>query len=430
MSTPQVQALPAASRAQQFHSLEWLRFLLGLYIAIFHTFHYGQTPGWLRGLFELGFFGTSTFFLLSGFLLAHAYLRSPGTEHTTLKIEPRVFLIRRLANLYPIHLGSLCLVLFFALLILFIPVGANDLDWSLLKVNLDKVDWGNSGPSGYVLSPIEFSLNLVTTVGLLHAWNPFFMTLNIPSWSISALLFFYLLFPFIAPRLHRLKHPVLALVLCNVLFIAPTLWVIATENFGVPFAGILHRNPAIRVMEFFAGILLCAIYHHWQRRGYRPGGAAWVLSLALVIGSLWFASWFMGQGKAISEKGFVPYLLLHNGLMMPAQIALIMLCVYLPNNWVPFKALAKKLGNCSLSIFALHIPLHMLFIRVDRILDGDPGLCLDSLKACAQAAGSSQLLHYPVFVLLLILTSLGFQRFFVEPIRDIIESRFISKTDR
>lgn len=430
MSTPQVQGLPASSRAQQFQALEWLRFILALYIAVFHTFHYEQAPGWLKSFFGLGFFATSTFFLLSGFLLAHAYLRYPGTPQVQLKTAPRDFLIKRLANLYPIHLGSLALVLLVAGLVYYVPVGGDDLKWSLFKVNLDKVDWGASGPSGYELSGLEFTANLIGTLGLLHAWNPFFMTLNIPSWSISALLFFYLLFPFIAPRLHRLKRPGLALVLCNLLFILPTLWVIMTEHYGVPFAGILHRNPLIRVMEFFAGILLCALYHQHQQRGFRLRGSQVVFMLVLIMASLWFASWFMGLGKAISDKGFVPYLLLHNGLMMPAQIALIMLCVYLPNTAVPLHAWGKKLGNCSLSVFALHVPLHMIYIRIDRILAGDPTLCFVSVKACAAESGSANVFHYPLFILFLVIASLLFQRYFVEYCRSKIEARWIVQKAR
>ena len=425
MSTPQVEGLPAPSRAQKFQALEWLRFLLALYIAVFHTFHYAQAPDWLRSIFDYGFFGTSTFFLLSGFLLAHAYLRFPGTPQVQLKVQPRDFLIKRLANLYPIHLGSLGLVLVVAGIVYAIPVGPDDASWSLFNVNLDKVDWGASGPSAYELSNVEFAANLIATVGLLHAWNPFFMTLNIPSWSISALLFFYLMFPFMAPRLHRLKRPGLALVLCNLLFILPTLWVIMQEQYGVPFAGILHRNPMIRIMEFFAGILLCSLYHQQQQKGFRLQWSHVAFMVALIIGSLWFSSWFMGLGKAISDKGFVPYLLLHNGMMMPAQLALIALCVYLPNAAVPLQAWGKKLGNCSLSVFALHIPLHMIYIRVDRILEGEPRLCLESLSACARAAGSANVMHYPVFVLILIMASLLFQRHVVEYCRSKIESHWI-----
>lgn len=61
---------------QRFIGLEWLRFLLGCYVMIYHTVHQypqrGSVP-FLAELTSMGFFATSTFFVLSGFLLTHVY---------------------------------------------------------------------------------------------------------------------------------------------------------------------------------------------------------------------------------------------------------------------------------------------------------------------------------------------------------------------
>ncbi|MGY2924932.1 peptidoglycan/LPS O-acetylase OafA/YrhL [Ewingella americana] len=55
---------------QRFIGLEWLRFLLGCYVMVYHTFHQypqrGSVP-FLAELTSMGFFATSTFFVLSGF---------------------------------------------------------------------------------------------------------------------------------------------------------------------------------------------------------------------------------------------------------------------------------------------------------------------------------------------------------------------------
>ncbi|MDU3291245.1 MAG: acyltransferase family protein, partial [Pseudomonas aeruginosa] len=92
---------------ERFIGLEWLRFLLGLYVVVYHTLHTypkeQKFPG-LDELTSLGFFATSTFFVLSGFLLAHVYARSGR-----LRESARSFWTKRLSNLYPLHLFSLLL---------------------------------------------------------------------------------------------------------------------------------------------------------------------------------------------------------------------------------------------------------------------------------------------------------------------------------
>src|SRR5476651_2474403 len=89
----------------RFIGLEWLRFLLGCYVMLYHTAHaYPQIQS-IRGINELtsmGFFATSTFFVLSGFLLAHVYVRGGR-----LRDPAATFWAKRFFNLYPIHIVAL-----------------------------------------------------------------------------------------------------------------------------------------------------------------------------------------------------------------------------------------------------------------------------------------------------------------------------------
>ncbi|MGL9773004.1 MAG: acyltransferase family protein [Sodalis sp. (in: enterobacteria)] len=90
---------------ERFIGLEWLRFLFGCYVMIYHTaHHYPQFKAvfGLSGLTNIGFFATNAFFALSGFLLAHLYVRGRGLR------EPASnFWRKRLFNLYPIHIVAL-----------------------------------------------------------------------------------------------------------------------------------------------------------------------------------------------------------------------------------------------------------------------------------------------------------------------------------
>lgn len=76
---------------EHFTTLEWFRFILSLYIVIFHTFNYSTAPTWIREVFETGFFATSSFFVLSGFILAHVYLRNKGTPNVSMREPPKDF---------------------------------------------------------------------------------------------------------------------------------------------------------------------------------------------------------------------------------------------------------------------------------------------------------------------------------------------------
>ncbi|MBB5504281.1 hypothetical protein [Paraburkholderia atlantica] len=55
------------------------------------------------------------------------------------------------------------------------------------------------------MSGVEVAANAVLQLLLLQAWNPFYLSFNISSWSLSTLFFFYLLFPALAPRLLSMR---------------------------------------------------------------------------------------------------------------------------------------------------------------------------------------------------------------------------------
>lgn len=109
------------------------------------------------------------FFVLSGFVLMHTY----GARISSLADYGR-FLRKRLARIYPLHAATT---------LLFVAIA-----WTVLRLGLPVRD-----PSAFDIAPAPYHLLLI------HAWGlnvkP---ALNFPSWSISAELFVYLLFPFLA----------------------------------------------------------------------------------------------------------------------------------------------------------------------------------------------------------------------------------------
>lgn len=96
------------------------------------------------------------------------------------------------------------------------------------------------------------------------------------------------------------------------------------------------------------------------------------------------------------------YFLLHNGLLLPAQVGLVCLSALArePNSeWL--RHWSPRLGAASLSIFALHVPLFNLFRTLEQLVRGNPMACFNDWDQCITAAGQVQLsmTGYVIFLL-------------------------------
>lgn len=412
-------------KKEHFLSLEWLRFFLGLYIVLFHTFHYDGIPTFVRKLNEMGFFSTSTFFVLSGFLLSHVYLKDHSSYNVSMREPKKSFLIKRFSNLYPIHIGSLLLTLVIVSSLPFFGIMDDD---NLSSIRFVVYDVNNPTPYEqlkYWMSNGELALAFFMNAFMLQSWNPFYLTFNAPAWSVSTLFFLYLFFPYISKILFSIKRPLFALIINNIVYLIPVIIVITFTNFGMPETGLLHRNPIMRLPEFAAGILLCSYYH----KNRLPLTKIKTLFLiALILGSLIIASYLLSIAPDISHKGNVPYYLLHNGLLLPSQLALIYLFIHikLPDN-KNFKNISQKLGGASLPMFALHVPFYIVFARAQKVWSGNPELCLYNFRACMDAAGDKNIIYYPIYLILTIFLCVVFQEKFVIKFRNIIQNKLLNK---
>nr|WP_299241069.1 acyltransferase [uncultured Halomonas sp.] len=406
-----------ASKKERFIGLEWLRFWLGLYIVIFHTLHtYKSISGWSGYITDIGFFSTSTFFVLSGFLLAHVYL----DDRQRMREPARSFWIKRFSNLYPIHIGAVLLAMAVSTLIGYLVITEADANASIRFVLYDTNNGSSLESITHYMSNAELALSALLNLTLMHAWNPLYLTFNPVTWSISALFFFYLTFPWMAPRLFRIKSPFRAMVLVNVIYLIPPIIVIAYTDFGMPETGILHRNPLIRLPEFLAGILLCSFYTKRRALGLTMGRAAQSLALLFVAACIVVAVWLL------RHHGSFWYYLLHNGLLLPAQLMLILVVAHWsPSSRTGMRRLAHRLGGASLPMFALHVPLFVIFTRVERVLSGEPSLCLSSLRQCMDAAGDTSIWLYPVFLLFTVLFCMMFQETFVLGVRKWVQGKLL-----
>lgn len=206
--------------------LDALRILAAIAIVILHYANYVEdTPvgrfvvahSWHFNLF------VDLFFVISGFVIAAQYSGRVGDRHSIGR-----FLWRRLARIYPLHIATLTFYLAIAL---------------LLYLGYVRVD----NPARYPLA------DLPNQVFLLHAIDGQRLTFNFPSWSLSAEMLCYLLFPLIA--LVGLRRPMLVIVLAIAVAAAMTLYVVLSD--APPWPQWINQGGAFRALPaFFLGVSL------------------------------------------------------------------------------------------------------------------------------------------------------------------------------
>ena len=95
------------------------------------------------------------------------------------------------------------------------------------------------------------------------------LTFNFPSWSLSAEMFCYLLFPLVALIAQRRKEAVIALVALTAL--ANSLWVWAAGT--TPWADWINQGGAFRALPAFnLGMACCPA--RWPHRSWRSSCSA------------------------------------------------------------------------------------------------------------------------------------------------------------
>ncbi|ACC73712.1 acyltransferase 3 [Paraburkholderia phymatum STM815] len=393
----------------KFSGLDLLRFALALYLTLFHSIHqYPQSRGIpLIELAGMGGFVTSTFFVLSGFILAHVYFG----ESDSMRGSTRTFFVKRLSNLYVIHFIGLAL--FFA-----VALVSTHAITAFALMTLD------DGPEKTIaLAPSMATLNVVLNVLLLQVWNPLYGSINPSSWSLAVLLFFYLTFPFAAPRLLAGRNkPALLCLLCGLYLVPPVL--ASVLHWYDPVAvGTILRNPVLRSPEFLGGIVLYGMCREGTLAPIASAPSRRVIALAFVACCFVVGAWAVAHGPEYARY------LVHNGAMLPAELVLIVLCtsVKLPENC---ERLASRLGNSALSIFAIHAPIFMLMIKATKLLSMgiSPFECAKHFAACAAVSkdvvpGMGGL---PLYLIATAVAAVYFHEHLVAPLRDMVRRKLLA----
>jgi peptidoglycan/LPS O-acetylase OafA/YrhL len=296
--------------------LTFTRFIAAFLIVIYHfgartaPFDSSTANHWL-GLAPAG---VSYFFLLSGFILTFVYDKGSANQ-----IDKKKYYLARLARIYPLYILALAALVIFLL---------------LTKQAID--------PKALFLQAT-----------LLQAWFPSFsIRLNIPSWSLSVEVFFYLLFPFLLVLLRRIKKNWQLIMLGSIIWFFSleiycyglNIFSKATPDF---FFYLFNYNPLLHLNSFVLGIISCLLFKRFKK----PFSAAW--SLTLILAPLIII--------AALIIGYNPILHYYNdGLLAPLfAVSLIGLA---GDRTIISKIFSAKpfvlLGEISYGIYLLQVPIY------------------------------------------------------------------------
>ncbi|MDE2575036.1 MAG: acyltransferase [Rhodospirillales bacterium] len=231
--------------------LTGLRGVGAMWVFIYHAQVVQNNP-----LFDAGYMGVDVFFILSGFVLSHAYSMQGWSSNGYL-----YFFRARMARLYPMHLTALILLLVLVLL------------WPHFTAPF--------APGKFSGSELAASIFLVQSWGFGNPdpWNG-------PAWSLSAEMFASLIFPAVliaARKSSLLANPIW---LCNALLALFIVFLIITNN---PNPGVIGRAGMVRMIcEFGCGCVLyqafgAGVRATWRATGGRSTDPGWAAGREIFI---------------------------------------------------------------------------------------------------------------------------------------------------
>ena len=298
------------------------------------------------------------FFVVSGFVIARQYL---GQVDGAASIGR--FLWRRLARIYPLHLATLAFYVALAI---------------ALHFGIARTD----NPARYPFSDLPAQLLL------LHAFDGERLTFNFPSWSLSAEMFCYVLFPAVAMIATRRKALIVALIVLPAL--ANSLWAEAAGT--APWADWINKGGVFRALPAFNLGVACYLF--------RSQIARWPVIPGVLISSL---TAFIVFGSLLSPMA-----------ALVAIYAIAMLAIQ--PDCAGRETVLSKLGldrwsPLTYSCYMLHIPVATVVITFGS-------------RLLAFASPETKLVLAPMAIVVLALASVASLRLFETPLRRYLSDAY------
>jgi peptidoglycan/LPS O-acetylase OafA/YrhL len=307
---------PAEPKAE-LPALTGLRGVAAWFVVLYHVrlSAAAQVPPEALAFFSKGYLAVDLFFMLSGFVLWLNYADRLRTEG--LAAAP-LFLARRLARIWPLHLFILAGAIAFAGLL-----------QALGKIN----------PETYPWAELPLHILLVQNWGLTGS-----LTWNVPAWSISCEWAAYLLFPFLALAIDWRKVGPVATVAAIMLLSVLLAWLMETGGAATLGTDVPRFGLARALCEFAIGTAICGFWLRWRARPAVPAAAAALAAAGLAL------AWRFG---ILTEVQAVP--LVFAALLL--GLALTAASPANPLGWRP----VHYLGRISYATYLVHYLLFIAF---------------------------------------------------------------------
>lgn len=291
-----------------------MRFVLALWVILHHLSGPGQMldapvralPYVLYALVRGGYLAVTTFFVLSGFVLARSYAGREWNGRGLLRYG-----IGRIARVYPVYVLSLALV------------------------------------SPFILADrTPGKAPLVAAHGLLvQGWmGRIPVNWNTPAWSLSCEMFFYLAFPLAAMLMPRANWTGTLAMAAAACCLTQCLW-----RMGVPD----EIKPVIHMADFLMGIAACRAYELIVQSPRAPEGA-WLYLPGLAAGAALIAFPRVLPGAIDLNSALRPL----NGVLL-VGLGL--------GGGMAARALSSDaavyLGKASYAMYILHVPILWWYLR-------------------------------------------------------------------
>ena len=214
-----------------------LRGIAAIWVVFYHIREHldaGYITQFFSNIYSVGYLAVDFFFVLSGFVIALNYYKC--FINPTLS-QYKIFVYKRLSRIFPLH---------FFMLICYCSI-----------------------PLAHVLTNRDFDPHLYSATGfilkflLLDTWfigAQYWQTWNVPSWTISAEFFSYLMFPFLIYFVWRLPNRLkVTLFFSSILAFSILLFSIESVSIGDKIESVALLRCLV---SFFCGICVFFLYSH------------------------------------------------------------------------------------------------------------------------------------------------------------------------
>jgi len=309
--------------------LTTLRIVAALCVVVSHLHGYGAVSAErIHSILDGGRPAVSFFFVLSGFIMNHKYPHLSWRDAAATQKYAK----SRFARLYP----TLVLALVIALPAGIFALITND-SAQLLKLYALKDRYS----LWLVLSALAQLAGLtgwIPAAAINQPWNG-------PAWSLSCEFFFYALFPFILPALHRRPSRILLIVIA-LGWLLQGLWIGAIETFIAPNRSgfLVSQFPITHCFEFVLGICSGMLSNRLTRR-----------QLATLILLMSSATMLMVAALHVSNS-FMP---VYYGMSPLFAAAIVATAMASGSVWLlPLRnSVLVSLGHASYALYMIHVPI-------------------------------------------------------------------------